>query len=363
MQPYLKENFGNPHSAEHVLGWRANKAVEDSRKTIADYIGADSDEVFFTSGATESNNLGLLGLSRANKSARKKILISSIEHKCILTIADILEKHYGYQIIQVPVGLDGLIDMDFLSSCLDEDVFVVSIMSVNNEVGSIQPITQIGQYARSVGAIFHSDAAQAPCAIDINVDEHNLDVLSLSAHKIYGPKGIGAIYIRRELQERIEPLIYGAGQENGVRGGTLPVPLCVGMGKAVEKLSRIDAARERAEIRELRNLFTSNLLTAIKGTRINGPDNESRHPGNVNLYFPGVNAQDLLSALQPQLAASSGAACSSGIVGPSYVLSNLGLSYEVAECSIRFSLGRFTTREEVEVSIGLIFETYESLRR
>lgn len=362
MQPYLQEYYGNPHSAEHALGWRSNKAVEKARKMIAEYIGADADEVYFTSGATESNNLALLGLCRGNNSSRRKILISSIEHKCILSVSDALEKTHGYQVVKIPVGSDGLVDMDFLTRSLDGDVFLVSIMAVNNEVGSIQPIQEISRLAKNVGAIIHSDAAQAPCAMDIDVDVTDVDLLSLSAHKMYGPKGIGAVYIRRRLQGVVEPLIYGAGQESGMRGGTLPTPLCVGMGAAVEMMSQPDAARERDVIRGLRDDFVSKISTEIKGSKINGPELDKRHPGNVNICFPGVNAQDLLTTLQPRLAASSGAACSSGIVGPSYVLTNLGLSYEEAESSIRFSLGRFTTREDVESSVALISKAYKSLR-
>lgn len=361
MQPFLAEAFGNPHSSEHFLGWQASKAVESARSNIAKLVGADTNEIIFTSGATESNNLSMLGWCWATRGARKKVLVSAVEHKCVLTIARILEERFGLSVVKIPVDSQGVINLEWLEREIDEDVYLVSVMAVNNEIGTIQPIKRVGELARKVGAIFHCDAAQAPCAVDIDVFAMNIDVLSLSAHKFYGPKGIGAIYIRRELQNKIEPIIYGGGQENGLRGGTLPAHLCVGMGAATELLTSSVFENERGRLNDLRNAFVDNLLDVSKRIKVNGPELNNRHPGNTNLRFEGVNAQDLLTALQPKLAASSGSACTSGITEPSYVLKEVGLNTEEAESSVRFSFGRMSTMKDVDDSVALLVDMFERL--
>jgi cysteine desulfurase len=362
MQPFLFEAFGNPHSSEHSLGWQASKAVESARSNVAKLISADNDEIIFTSGATESNNLSMLGCAWTFGGTRKKVLVSSVEHKCVLTIAQVLESRFDLSIVKIPVDSQGLVDLEWLEKELDEDVYFVSVMAVNNEIGTIQPIEQIGELTRNVGAIFHCDAAQAPCAMALDVFAMSIDALSLSAHKFYGPKGVGAIYIRRELQKQFEPIIYGGGQENGLRGGTLPAHLCIGMGAAAELLQPSTDDNERCRINDLRNMFVNKLLETSKLIKVNGPELNCRHPGNANLRFNGVNAQDLLTALQPKLAASSGSACTSGIMEPSYVLKEIGLTTEEAESSVRFSFGRMTIRKDIDDSVELVVDAFERLR-
>ena len=361
MRPYLSDLFGNPHSSEHVLGWQASKVVEAARMSVANLIGADSDEIVFTSGATESNNLGMLGSVLGSSGNRKKIFVSAVEHKCVLTIARVLDERFGFTVLSIPVDSQGLIDLEWLERELDEDVHLVSVMAVNNEIGTIQPVKQAGELARKVGAIFHCDAAQAPCAMDIDVFAMGIDMLSLSAHKFYGPKGIGAIYVKRDIQKQIEPIIYGGGQENGLRGGTLPVQLCVGMGAAAELLQASDAGEERSRLGNLRDDFVEKIFKHYPQIKMNGPAKHKRHPGNANLCFNGVHAQDLLAALQPRLAASSGSACTSGITEPSYVLKGVGLTTEEAESSIRFSFGRLTTKDDVDGSVIMIIDALSKL--
>jgi cysteine desulfurase len=262
----------------------------------------------------------------------------------------------------IPVDSQGTIDLNWLSDELGDDVLLVSVMAVNNEIGTIQPIEQIGKLTGKSGAFFHCDAAQAPCAIDIDVFSMGIDMLSLSAHKFYGPKGIGAAYIRRDLRKKVEPVILGGGQQNGLRGGTLPTQLCVGMGAAVELLQGEHQQLERVRISTLRNYFVEKLLESSNRVKVNGPDFKIRHPGNVNLSFGGVNAQDLLIAMQPKLAASSGSACSSGMVQPSYVLKAIGLTTEEAESSLRFGFGRFTTMDDIDESVEQICSALDRLR-
>jgi len=361
MHPFLSNSFGNPHSSEHILGWQASKAVEAARQEIADLICADSDEIIYTSGATEANNLSMLGSFMKSGGRRRKILVSAIEHKCVLTIARVLEERFGCSVFQIPVDSHGLIDISWLKEELDNQVFLVSIMAVNNEIGTIQPLSRVGELAHRAGALFHCDAAQAPIAIDIDVYSMGIDMLSLSAHKFYGPKGVGAIYVRRDIQSQIEPIIYGGGQENGFRGGTLPAPLCVGMGAAAALLQTSSVVEERGRLSCLRDAFVGRLLEYSRQIKMNGPESHNRHPGNTNLCFYGFNAQDILTALQPNLAASSGSACTSGITEPSYVLKAIGLSTEEAESSIRFSFGRFTTMKDVDDSVALIIDSLKRI--
>ncbi len=358
MTPYFAEMFGNPHSVDHCLGWESVRAVEDAAAHVARLIGADVDEIMFTSGATESNNLALLGLGRRCCAGRKRrrVLISAIEHKCVHAIGRILQEQHNLSIEQIPVDRMGFVELSALEESLDDDVLVVSVMAVNNEIGTIQNVERISELARCHGAIFHCDAAQAPLGMNMNRIADYVDILSLSAHKMYGPKGIGIIYVSRTLQGNIEPLIYGGGQQNGLRSGTVPVPLCVGMGVAARILLADDAEEKRAQLRSLRDTFIDKLNQLVWPTVVNGPDGQARHAGNVNVQFVGFSAHDVLNVLQPHLAASTGSACSSGIPEPSHVLKAIGLSSDEAESSVRFSLGFGTSNEDIEEAVGLIEE-------
>ena len=354
MDPFWRESFGNPHSNDHVVGWKAAQAVKESQASVARLIGADTDEIIFTSGATEANNLALLGLARRAPAHRRRILVSSIEHKCVLAAARALEEREGFSLAIIPVDREGFVDLNALRQMLDDTVFVVSIMAVNNEVGTIQDVARIASLARQHDVLFHCDAAQAPCAMDVSSLALHADLISLSGHKMYGPQGIGVLYIRRDIQERIEPIMYGGGQQAGLRSGTVPMPLCVGMGVAADILRTPEAIEERRTVARKRDSFVSELLNGPLPPAINGPVGERRHPGNANVRFEGIDAQDLLGALQPQLAASTGAACTSGIPEPSHVLRALGLSQEQADSSIRFSFGRFTTDSGIQEAAHLV---------
>ncbi|EKD37509.1 MAG: hypothetical protein ACD_75C01102G0003 [uncultured bacterium] len=364
MLPLLQCGYGNPHSSDHIFGWRAADVVEQSRQEVAAVIGADSDEIVFTSGATESNNLALFGSFRRNCTRRRnKLLVSAIEHKCVLEAAFCLARDYDAVFQLIPVDNCGLVDLNLIESELNkDDVLVVSVMSVNNEVGAIQPIKTIGRLAREKGAFFHTDAAQALNAIDIDVYEQNIDLLSLSAHKIYGPQGIGALYVRRELQEQLEPLIYGGGQQLGLRSGTVPAFLTAGFAAAIGALRGEIAAGERESVAKKRDRFVKGIMEGGFPVRVNGPSLAVRHPGNANLLFQDFANHDILSGLQPQVAASTGSACTSGTPEPSYVLRAMGLTHEEASSSIRFSLGRFTTDEEVEIAIEATLQVLAQLR-
>ena len=260
MLPYFRESYGNPHSADHSLGWKSSLAVEQATAQVADLLGADPDEVIFTSGATEANNMALLGLARRvhPASRRRRFILSEIEHKCVLAAGRVISDQLGFPIEHLPVDKKGRVLLASLEDTLDDDVLAVSIMAVNNEIGTIQDIQKISELTRKAGAIFHCDAAQAPISMDMGGIAGHVDLLSLSAHKMYGPKGIGALYIRRELQDRLEPLIYGGGQQSGLRSGTVPTVLCVGMGAAAELLSGSEARQKRATLRQRRDRFLEN---------------------------------------------------------------------------------------------------------
>lgn len=362
MTPHFTMQFANPHSTEHILGWQAAEFVENARAKVAELIGAYSDEIVFTSGATESNNLALFGLAGRRHDKRNKLLISSIEHKSILAVARELHNKYGIECELIPVNHEGLVDIDFIADSINDSVLAISIVGVNNEIGTIQPLKDIGALANKHGTIFHCDAAQAPCALDIDVYCMNIDLMSLSAHKIYGPKGIGVLYVKREHFSKLEPQIFGGGQQNNIRSGTLPVPLCVGFGKAAELCLGDNASNERLRIASLRDRFV-NTLTKLNGQIYsNGANSYIRHPGNSNLRFEGYSAYDILSSLQPKIAASSGSACTSGIIEPSYVLQSIGLMDDEASSSIRFSFGRFTSDENVDEALEHIIETLSRLR-
>ena len=356
MLPYFRELFGNPHSADHSLGWKSSLAVEQAAGQVADLIGADADEIIFTSGATEANNMALLGLARHGRSdsKRRRFILSDIEHKCVLAAGRAIAERLSFSVEHLPVDNEGQILLPSLEDALNDDVLAVSVMAVNNEIGTIQEISKISELARKAGAIFHCDAAQAPVSMDLREIVKHVDLLSLSAHKMYGPKGIGALYIRRELQDDLEPLIYGGGQQAGLRSGTVPTPLCVGMGAAAELLSGNEARQKCEILRQRRDRFVEKLAGLPWPIRMNGLVGESRHPGNANICFDGFLAQDILQVLQPHLAASTGSACTSGIPEPSHVLKAIGLTHEEAEASVRFSLGFDTSDEDIDEAVNLI---------
>ena len=363
MAPYWQVSFGNPHSSDHFLGWQAARAVDQSKTTMAGLIGADPDEVIVTSGATESNNLALFGLARRAPPSRRRIMVGATEHKCVLAAARALEAQNGSTVEQVPVSPEGFIDLDALTDLLDDTTLVVSIMAVNNEVGTIQDIPRIAEIVASHGALLHCDAAQGPCALDMSRLADHADLMSLSGHKMYGPQGIGALYIRRDIQSKVEPIIYGGGQQSDLRSGTVPVPLCVGMAAAAEILQTDEGMTERKRVASQRDTFVDLLEASAYPISINGPTGNLRHPGNANLQFEGFVAHDLLASLQPHLAASTGSACTSGIPEPSHVLRALGLTPTQADASIRFSFGRFTTDAEIEEAAQLAIKCLESNSR
>ena len=354
MAPHWRELFGNPHSSDHIVGWQAAKAVDQSKTTVAGLIGADPDEIIFTSGATEANNLALFGLARRAPPGQRRILVGATEHKCVLAAARALEARENFTVEQIPVDKEGFIDLDALADRLDEPTLVVSIMLVNNEVGTIQDIPRIAEIVASRDVLLHCDAAQGACALDMSRLADHADLISLSGHKIYGPQGIGALYIRRDLQTRVEPIIYGGGQQSDLRSGTVPVPLCVGLASAAEILQTDEGATERKRVAGQRDTFVDLLQASTYPISINGPTDDRRHPGNANLRFDGFVAQEILGALQPHLAASTGSACTSGIPEPSHVLRALGLTPAQADASIRFSFGRFTTDAEIHQAATLI---------
>lgn len=360
MVPHWSGSFGNPHSNDHIIGWRAAEAVRDAAASVAAMIGADADEIIFTSGATEANNLALLGLARRALAGRRRILVSAIEHKCVLAAARSLAGIGGFAVETIPVDGKGFLDLTTLTEQLDENVLVVCVMAANNEIGTLQDIPRIAELLAPHGILLHCDAAQAPCAMDVSDLTRHADLVSLSGHKIYGPQGIGALYIRREVQGRIEPLIYGGGQQEGLRSGTVPVPLCVGMAAAADILRTPEAPEERARLARQRDAFIRLLENGPFPITLNGPVGDRRHSGNVNVQFPGFDAHSILGALQPRLAASTGSACTSGAPEPSHVLRAIGLNDLQSESSIRFSFGRFTTDEEIEEAACLVAQALES---
>ena len=359
MTPFWHDTFGNPHSAEHSVGWHAARAVQEAAASIGALIDADPEEIIFTSGATEANNLALFGLAIGAPPSRNRLLVSSIEHKCVLAAARALAERQGFVIETLAVDHQGFVDPDALRRALDDDVLMTSIMAVNNEVGTVQAIAELGAMLAEHDVPLHCDAAQAPCAIAVSGLADHADLISLSGHKIYGPQGIGALFVRQTLQDRISPMIHGGGQQNGLRSGTVPVPLCVGMGTAARLVCGENACAERERIARQRDTFIARLREHGAPVTINGPPMEARHPGNANLRFDGYDGRDLLDRLQPRLAASTGAACASGITESSHVLRALGQSTEETDASIRFSFGRFTTDAEIELAASLVLGALE----
>jgi cysteine desulfurase len=360
MLPYFAERFGNPHSAQHRHGAIAEEAVEAARGQVAALLGAQPNEIIFTSGATESNNLALLGALRFRRpQGRDHLVTAATEHKCVLECARALEGE-GARVTILPVGPDGLVDLGQLAAAVTERTALVSIMAVNNEIGVVQPLAEIGALARARGAWFHSDAAQAAGKIPLDVEAMRIDLLSVSGHKLYGPKGIGALYVRRRPRVRLVPLFHGGGQERGLRSGTLPTPLCVGLGAAAA-IAAAEMADESARLAGLARRLLDGLRAALPETRLHG-SLDRRIPGNLNVGFPGIDADRLLAAL-PELSLSTGSACSSAAVESSYVIRALGLADADARAALRIGLGRFTTEAEIDFAVERLAAGVRSLRR
>lgn len=359
MLPYFIEKFGNPHSRSHSYGWEAEAAVEKARKQVADLIGASDKEIIFTSGATESNNMALKGIGHFYKDKKNHIITVVTEHKCVLDAARHLEQE-GFSVTYLPVKTNGLIDLEELKKAITDKTVLVSVMAVNNEIGVIQPLKEIGKITRERGVFFHTDAAQAFGKIPLNVEEMNIDLMSISGHKIYGPKGIGALYVRRRPRVRLEPLINGGGQERGMRSGTLPTPLIVGLGEAAA-IAQKEMPLEYARVKKLSDKFFNAVAREIPDVFLNG-DEKNRYPGNLNLSFAYIEGESMIMAIK-DLAVSSGSACTSASLEPSYVLRSLGVEEEMAHTSIRFGIGRFTTESEIDYAIEVIRSNIEKLRQ
>lgn len=359
MLPYLSGKFGNAASSSHSFGWEAQSAVAAARAHIARLIGASAGEIVFTSGATESDNLALMGVAQACRNQGDHIVTVVTEHKAVLDTCHHLEK-WGYKITYLPVESDGRIDLNRLASALTDRSILVSVMAANNETGVLQPLEEIGKLCRERGVVFHSDAVQALGKVPLDVERMNLDLVSLTAHKVYGPKGCGALYVRADGRRvHLAPMIHGGGHERGMRSGTLNVPGIVGFGKTCE-IALAEMAEESCRITGLRNRLRDELLAHLDGVLING-SMEHRLPGNLNVSFLHVDGETLMTGVK-EIAVSSGSACSSDKVDLSHVLKALGLSDERITCAIRFGIGRFNTEAEIDYAAERVIEAVKSLR-
>ena len=357
--PYLTEHFGNPHSRNHIYGWEAEAAIETARKQIATLINANPSEIIFTSGATESNNLAIKGAAQFYKSKGKNHIITCItEHKCVLDACRHLEQD-GFEVTYLPVQKDGLVDLNVLKAAIKPNTVLVSIMAVNNEIGVIQPLADIGKICREHGVFFHTDAAQAVGKIPLDVEAMHIDMLSVSGHKLYAPKGVGALYVRKRPRVRLTAQINGGGQERGMRSGTLSPFLCVALGAACE-IANNEMTFETARIVKLRDFFWKKLSDALPEIYINGHTLQ-RIPGNLNISFAYVEGEGLMMGIK-NLCLSSGSACTSASLEPSYVLYALGVEDEMAHTSLRIGIGRFTTEEELDVAANSIISSVNRLR-
>jgi cysteine desulfurase len=357
MLPYFGPKFGNAASRSHSFGWEADKAVEQARHRVADLAGAMPREIVFTSGATESNNLALKGVLEAYRAQGNHVITMATEHRSVLDPVHHLER-LGASVTVLPPRPDGLLDLDGLSAAVRPETVLISVLYANNEIGIIQPVQAIGALCRARGVLFHTDAAQAFGKIPLHVGDENIDLMSMSAHKMYGPKGIGALYLRRRVA--LASQADGGGHENGLRSGTLNVPGIVGFGEACAIAAR-EMEGEAARLRALRDRLQSRLEAGLAGIAVNG-SMEHRLAGNLNLSFAGVSADALLMCL-PDIALSTGSACSSATVEPSHVLHALGLSEDAARSSVRFGLGRFNTEEEVDYAARRLVESVDRLRK
>jgi cysteine desulfurase len=359
MIPYFTEKFGNAASISHVYGWESDAAVQQTRGILANAINANPEEIVFTSGATEANNLAIKGVAEAYFQKGQHIVTVATEHKAILDPCEYL-KSLGFGLTVLPVQKDGLIDLNQLEKALRHDTILVSVMAANNEIGVLQPLAEIGKICRQRQIIFHTDAAQAIGKIPLDVEEMNIDLMSLTAHKVYGPKGIGALYVRRRNPRvQIASQQHGGGHERGMRSGTLYTPQIVGFGKAVE-IALAEQETENQRLTELRARLWKQLST-VEGIHLNGHP-EKRLAGNLNISIEGVDGAALSLGLQPIMAVSSGSACSSNNVAPSYVLTALGNSEKLAYASVRFGIGRFNTAEEIDTVAEHLISTVKSLR-
>ena len=357
MIPWLREHFGNPASRTHAYGWEAEEAVETARKQVADLIGADPREIVWTSGATESNNLAIKGAAQFYKSRGKHIITVKTEHKAVLDTVRELERQ-GFEATYLDVQDDGLLDMDALKAAIRPDTILISVMYVNNEIGVIQDIPAIGALCRQKGIVFHVDAAQATGKIDIDLATLPVDLMSLASHKTYGPKGIGALYVRRKPRVRLEAQMHGGGHERGMRSGTLPTHQCVGMGEAF-RIAKEEMHAENERVRALQQRLLAG-LQGIEQIFVNG-DLEHRIPHNLNVSFNYVEGESLIMGIKG-IAVSSGSACTSASLEPSYVLRALGRSDELAHSSLRMTIGRFTTEEEVDFVVNTLKDRVAKLR-
>lgn len=357
MWPWFNEQFGNPHSVEHAMGRAAEAAVETARGEVAALIGADPREIVFTSGATESNNIAIKGAARFAArmgDPRRRVITVATEHKCVLeSVADLAEE--GFEPVMLPVGPDGLLDPAVLREALSTPSLLVSVMAVNNETGVIQDLPALAAIARAAGALFHTDAAQGAGKIPLDVAAMGIDLMSISGHKLYGPKGVGALYVRRRPRVRLAPLFSGGGQERGLRSGTLPAPLIVGLGAAC-RLARAEMDADAARIATLRDRLLERLRAALPQLALNASQ-ERRIPGNLNLTFPAATAEAIMRGA-PDVCVSTGSACSSAAVEPSYVLRALGLDAERAARTLRVGIGRFTSTAEIDAAADLLVQAH-----
>uniref|UniRef100_A0A914E005 cysteine desulfurase n=2 Tax=Acrobeloides nanus TaxID=290746 RepID=A0A914E005_9BILA len=359
MLPYMINDFGNPHSRTHAYGWESEKAVEKAREQVAALIGADPREIIFTSGATESNNVAIKGVAHFYKASGKNhVITTQTEHKCVLDSSRHLETE-GYQVTYLPVQKNGIIDLKELENTITKQTAVVSIMAVNNEIGVRQPLKEIGEICRKKGTFFHTDAAQAVGKIPIDVNDSKIDLLSISGHKIYGPKGIGALYVRRRPRVRIEAQMSGGGQERGMRSGTLPTPLIVGLGEACA-IAKREREYDYEHVSKLAKRLLDGINSKLQNVIRNG-DPDFTYPGCVNLSFAYIEGESLLMALK-NIALSSGSACTSASLEPSYVLRAIGADEDLAHSSIRFGIGRFTTEEEIDYTVEKCVKEAQRLR-
>jgi cysteine desulfurase len=359
MMPYFTTRFGNAASRNHSFGWEAEQAVEMARERVAKLIGATAKEIIFTSGATESNNLAIKGIAEMYRERGNHIITQITEHKAVLDTCKRLEKH-GFRVTYLPVKADGILDLEDLKRAMDDKTVLVSIMSANNEIGVLQPVREIGRICHEQGVIFHTDAVQAVGKVPFNVIADNVDVASISGHKIYGPKGVGALYVRRRNPRvQIAAQIDGGGHERGMRSGTLNVPGIVGLGKACE-IAAAEMETEAAYLRGLRDRLKEKLVSALDYVQVNG-SMEHRLPGNLNMSFVYVEGESLLMGIN-DVAVSSGSACTSATLEPSYVLKALGLGDDVAHSSIRFGIGRFNTQSEVDYVAAKVIDVVRKLR-
>jgi cysteine desulfurase len=360
MLPYFREHFGNAASRNHQFGWEAEQAVETARDQIAKLVGATSKEIIFTSGATESDNLAIKGVAEMYKEKGNHIITAATEHKAVLDTCKRLEK-YGYRVTYLPVGADGLINLEDLKRAIDDKTILVTIMYANNEIGVLQPVADIGKICHEKGVLFHSDAVQAIGKVPVNVIKDNIDLMSITAHKLYGPKGVGALYVRRKNPRvQLTAQIDGGGHERGMRSGTLNVPGIVGLGKACE-IANNEMAEESKRLSYLRDKLKKRLEDSLDEIHINGTM-EHRLPGNLNMSFVYVEGESLLMGIN-DIAVSSGSACTSATLEPSYVLKALGLGDDVAHSSIRFGIGRFNTEAEVDYVAEKLIDTVQKLRQ